>query len=74
MLNSANLTDLEKGGIVSKDIEQLEKYNGNVKAYVGDYGKYYNALSGPGDTSSAPSSFLCFALEAIAILAFVFLV
>ena len=53
--------------------EKLEKYSGSVEDYVGDYRKHYNALSGPGDTSSAPSSFVSFALQAIAIFAFVFL-
>ena len=73
ILNNANLADLEKGGIVSNGTEKLEEYKGSVKDYVGDYGKYFNALSGPGDTSSAPSSFSSFAVQVIAIFAFVFL-
>ena len=83
MLENANLTKLENGGIVSKDIEKLEKYSESVDDYVGDYGKYFNALIGPGKpnstntpstTNSATSSFVSFALQAVAILAFVILI
>ena len=88
MLEDATFDDLQKGGIVSSYAEKLEKYSGSVKDYVGDYGKHYNALSGqippvptptptPTPTmkpSSAPSSFGSFALQAIAIFAFVFLI
>ena len=71
ILENANLTKLENGGIVSKDIEKLEKYSESVEDYVGDYGKYFKALSG----NSAPSTFVSFAaLQAIAIFTFVFLV
>ena len=74
MLKSAKLTALKNGGIVSDDAESLELYSESVEKYVGDYGKYYKALSGPGDTSSSPSHFLSLALQAIAIFTFVFLV
>ena len=95
MLKNANLTDLKKGGIVSSNAEKLEKYMGSVEDYVGDYGKYFNALFGPdkpnptttssptntpsptnkpSTTNSATSSFVSFALQTVAILAFVILI
>ena len=82
MLKNADLTELGKYGMVSSNIDTLEKYSGTVEEYVKPYGDYYNALSGKGIPptvpptvpSAASSNLVLFALQVIAIFAFVFLV
>ena len=78
MLKNANLTELEKYGMVSSNIDKLELYSGTVEEYVKPYSDYYNALSGPsGDSDpggAASSNLVSFALQVIAIFAFLFLV
>jgi hypothetical protein len=74
ILDAAGVANLKKGSIVSDECEKLEAYSGSVEMYVGDYGKHYNALDGPDDTSAAPSNLVSFALQIIAIFAFVILV
>jgi hypothetical protein len=70
-LEMQNFTLLIQGGMASDGSEKLEKYEGTVEKYVGDYGKYYNALK---VTNSAPANLVSFALQAIVIFAFMFLV
>ena len=86
MLKNANLTELEKYGMVSSNIDKLEEYSGTVEEYVKPYSDYYNALADKGISptvpttvpttvpSAAPSNLVSFALQVIAIFAFVFLV
>ena len=54
LLMSYSLSDLEKTGMVSSDIEKLEPYDKTLKEYVGDYGNYINALN-PSPHSITPS-------------------
>ncbi len=75
MLKDATLTELEKYGMVSSNIDKLVLYSGTVEKYVKPYADYYNALSGKGiPVSAAPSNLVSFALQVVAIFAFVFLV
>ncbi len=71
ILNNANLTELEKYGMVSSNVKSLQKYSDTVEKYVEPYSDYFSALAGP-DTSAAPSNLVSFALQVIAIFAFVF--
>jgi hypothetical protein len=74
ILDAAGVANLKKGDIVSSNCVNMQTYNGTVEEYVGDYGKHYKALDGPDDTSAAPSNLVSFALQIIAIFAFVILV
>ena len=80
LLKAAGVAKLKKGGFVSSDCEALKDYTGTAKKYVGDYGVYYNALSGPGgngtndkDTGAASYIVVSLALHFAAIFALLLL-
>ncbi len=54
MLKNADLAELGKYGMVSPNIDKLEKYSGTVEEYVKPYGDYYNALSDKGILTTVP--------------------
>ena len=72
ILNTANVTLLKTGKIVSSNFKNFESYTGTVKMYVGDYGNHLNALSGR--PNAAPSIVVSLVLQISAIFAFVLLV
>ncbi|CAB3976742.1 Hypothetical predicted protein [Paramuricea clavata] len=74
ILDKAVLANLKKGSIVSSNCQNLEAYTDTVKKYVGAYGDHYNALRSHEDISAASSNLVSFALQIIAIFAFVILV
>jgi hypothetical protein len=75
ILNTANVTLLKTGKIVSSNFRNFEPYTGTVKMYVGDYGNHFNALSGPNAAlNAAPSIVVSLVLQISAIFAFVLLV